>query len=179
MHDDVLSQAELAQIIPAEHAAGLHHMTEIHHDLVALGHFVIHIVGHQHVDRLAGLTLRAQRGQNRVDGLRVDPIVRIHHLDIHACRRRDTGVHRAAVTLVLLMNRPHDAWIGAFQLTRVLQRAVFRTVVHNQHFEVAGVARRKQRVHATVEIGLHIVCGDYKGERLCRVGHESLTSSHI
>ena len=52
-------------------------------------------------------------------------------------------------------------------------------VVHNQHLEVADVACRKQRVHATVKVGLHIVCGDHKGERLCRAGHESLTSSHI
>ena len=88
----------MSQIVPSEPLAGLHGVTEVHDVLVALAHLVIHIVGDEHVERLVLADLAAQHGHDLFERFRADPIVRVHDLHVHAARRRDAGVDRAAGT---------------------------------------------------------------------------------
>ena len=166
VHENVFGQPEMPQIVPREAPAGLHGMTEVHDVLVALAHLVIHIVGDEHVERLVLIDLAAQHGHDLFERFRADPIVRVHDLHVHAARRRDAGVDRAAVALVLLMDRAHDSRIARLERLRHLQRAVGRAVIHDQHFDVVVALRRDQRFDAPFQVFRHVVRGHHEGERL-------------
>ena len=157
VHENVFGKAEMPQIVPGQALTRLHGVAEVHHMLVAFLDLVVHVVGHQHVDGVVARDLLTQGGEHVLQRFRSYPVVGVHDLHILAGRRLDTGVHRAAMPLVLLMNGTHDAWIVAFELLRVGEGAVFGTVVDDQDLKIVGSVRGKQRVHAPVEICLHIV----------------------
>ena len=59
MHENVFRQSEMAQIVPGQSFVGLHGATEVHHVFHDLADLVVHVVGHQHVDRIGALGLLA------------------------------------------------------------------------------------------------------------------------
>ena len=141
VHENVFSQAEMPKIVPSQALAGLHGMSEVHYMLVALANLVIHIISDEHVDRLGGIGLFAQHGHDLFERFGANPIVGVHNLHIHAVCRRDAGVDGPSVPLVLLMDGAHDARIAGLEFLRHFQRAVGRSVIHDQHFDVVVALR--------------------------------------
>ena len=64
MHDHVLRDAEMPQIVPAEPTVRIHDVAEMHDMLVAFADLVVHVIGDQQVDRLPLVALRPQGSQD-------------------------------------------------------------------------------------------------------------------
>ena len=141
VHENVFSQAEMPKIVPSQALAGLHGMAEVHYMLVAFANLVIHIIGDEHVDRLGGIGLFAQHGHDLFECFGTNPIVGVHDLHIHAVCCRDAGVDGPSVPPVLLVDGAHDAWIAGLEFLCHFQRAVGRSVIHDQHFDVVVALR--------------------------------------
>ncbi len=124
VHEDVFGQSEMPEVVPCEALPGFHRPTEVHHVLVAFAYFVVHVIGDEHVDRFLGCGFPAKHGHHLFQRFGADPVVGVHDFDVHAGRGRHTGVDRAAVPLVFLMDGTDDSRVAIFVFLRHFQGSV-------------------------------------------------------
>ena len=164
VHQHILALAEMPRFLPAEHPALGQGVMVAHGVLVNRAYLVVDVITHQQVDLLLRLGKAPQTFQHLGIGLRVHPVVGVHHLEIQARGVGETRHHRVAVAAVFLVDGPDDARILAFIRIRDLRRVVPGAVVHDQDLHL--VAARQQGFHRMVQVVLGIVAWDGDGQQL-------------
>lgn len=158
MHQDVLADAERVDLLPGDGLALGQRVAVADDVLVRRADLVIDVVADQKIDGLLFGALRAQRGEHARIGVRVDPVVRIDDLEIHARRVGKAGHDRVAVSAVFLVDRADNTGIAALVVVCDFGGAVLRAVVDNQDLDL--VAAGQQALYGLVKIRLGVVAGD-------------------
>ena len=129
------------------------------HGVVGVVHGVlIHIVAQQQVHGLGHGGKFPQFGHDLLQGIGVQPVVGIHHLEIQAGSIADALVDALAV-----VHSPADGGVFSGPGARNGAGPVLGTLIHQD--DLCILARRQQGLDAAVHIGGGIITGHGKGDQ--------------
>ena len=168
MHQKVMPQAEIFCFRPAKDGVFRQRAGVAHHVLVPGPHFVVNIIADHHVHRRRAAGQGGQFFQHPGKGFLIQPVVRIHHLEIRPRSRPEAGHDRGTVAAVFLVDRPHDLGIALRVFIGNGGRGVPGPVVHDEDLQLIPprVRDRKQRIHRVGHIVLGIIAGNGNGQKL-------------
>ena len=148
-HEVVLGQAErVERVVAAVLAGGL-----LDNPILAL---VVHAVARHEA---VGLVLLEHR--HKVDeGLRVEPVVGIEQTEVATRSHLQRRIDGRAVVSVGLIDHNHRLRIAVAVGIGNLERAILATVVHDDDLQLVDHLLGEQAIHATTQVGLHVVGGN-------------------
>ena len=167
VHEQVLRHAEMADLVPGDNLAAGHGVVVVDEGLRAILDVLVDIVGDHQVHAGVEFDEVAQLGEQGLEGLRVDPVVRVHDLEIHAVCLGECLEDGDAVAAVVLMDCLDDGGVLLLPLQRALQGIVLGgTVIHNDDLHVFGViGALEDRADAVVHVLDRVVARDTEGNR--------------
>ena len=163
VHQDVLVRRKVADLAPLKDAALRQDAGIIHDIACVISHMLVHIVGHDQIDRLFGGSLGAQHIHNLGQGVTVQPVVRIDHLKVHAGGVADALVDTLAVAAVLLMDHADDGGVLFGVGIGDFAGVILGAVIHQDDF--GFLAGGQQCLDAVVHISGRIVARHGKGDK--------------
>ena len=168
VHQQVLRGAEAADGVPGDDLVGGEYVFIPHHLLGIVLHVLIDVVGDEHVHRGGHGGELPQLGHHLAQGVRVQPVVGVHHLIIQAPGVADALIDPFAVAAVLLMDGPDDVRVLCGPFVALGGGVVFGgTVVHQDDLRV--LPGGEQGFDAMVHIGRGIVAGDGEGDNFIHI----------
>ena len=163
MHHEVLVVAAPAQVRPAEGTAARQDVAVADDGLDRLSLLVVDVVGDEQIQVAPGLAFLTQDIENGVGGASVQPVIGVDDAHVRAGGGGETGVHGAAVPLVLLVDNL-DGGVARGPLAGDLRSAVLRTVVDDNRLEFIAVS--DERGQRPVKVILGVVGGhDHRQQR--------------
>ena len=165
MHDHVLGRIKEAHIVPGADLAGTEGRTELDSVAGILIEMVIDVVADHQIHLFAAVVPVFQIIQQTAQGPGIQPVIRIHHLEVFAGGIAQSLVHAFAVTRVGLMHHLDDVRILFVIAVCDLGSAVTGTIVHQ--YDLHPVSTGEQCFNAAV----HIAFGVIAGYRKCNVLH--------
>ena len=157
VHEQVLPFAEAAGAVPAQDPVPGEGAAVADDLLVGDAHFVIDVVADEQVHRLLHPGEIPQDREDAREGVRIHPVVAVHHLEVEPHGIADAGHHRAAVAGVLLVDGPDGGGVGLRQFIGDGGGAVFGAVVHDEDLDLLTAGQ--QRLHTVAHIVLGVVAG--------------------
>ena len=127
---------------------------------------LIDIVGHHQVKGLCIAEVGAQLGQDLLQGIGVQPVIRVHDFEVDAGGIADALIDALAVAAVLLMDDADD--VGVFFSVGIgdLAGVVLGAVIHKDDLGV--LPRGEQSLNAMVHICGRVVARHGKGDEFHR-----------
>ena len=171
VHQDILALGKMADLGPGEGAVHRQH-TGIPHRMAGVVHrMFVDIVAQQQVHRGLHGGKGPQFFHDFGQGVGVQPVVGVHHLEVDPPGVADALVHPFAVAAVLLMDDPDD--VGVFFRPGVRNGAglVLGTVIHQDDLGV--LPRGQQGLDTAVHIGRRVITRHGEGNQF----HGILSSS--
>ena len=154
MHEQVLGLAETLGVLPPELPFRRKHVAITHRGMRAFVNLLVYVVRYDEVGRLGYIDLRTHVIEHLFERIAIEPVIRIHDLEIQPCRVRKAGVDRFAVPSVRLMNRFDDRWMAFLPLVGAHRGVVFgRTVVDDDDFDVIALV---DAGHDRLDAGIHV-----------------------
>ena len=108
VHQQILGGAEAADGVPGDDLVGGKHVFVAHYLLGVVLHVLIDVVGDEQVHRSGHGGELPQLGHHLAQGVRVQPVVGVHHLVVKAPGVADALIDPFAVAAVLLVDGPDD-----------------------------------------------------------------------
>ena len=161
VHQDILGLLHMPHVIPADDPVCRKCMVEIH-DMLSedtCPDLVIDKVRQHHIDRRTLLLKGLQPRDHLQKHSGIHPVVRVNHAEISPGRMLDTGIDSPAMSLVFLMNGPHNSRILRLIPLRDLQCIVLRRSIIN-HQDLNIILARQKRSDTLLHVGCRIVAGD-------------------
>ena len=158
VNHDVLVKAWIVHRIPANDLIARKKLLVRNSMSVAVFYAVVHVIHHVQINARL-LFLQHAKARNDLGELRgIEPIIRVDDIKERPRRQFESMVHRTAPVAILLVNSHNNARITLGVIACHLKRAILRTVVDNEHFNL--VARPNERIKTRVQIRRSIICGN-------------------